>query len=74
MTCGLQSPSLKNTVEKQSAVVRWQVQGTSPDTRPDKMLMGSCEKMFFFARAPKSLNGFAKFQRQITKFGLPENL
>ena len=77
LTCGLQPPSLKNTVVNSRQLCggkfRGHLQTPSKEVRPDKMSMGSCEKMFF-ARTPKSLHGFAKVQLQITKFGLPQRL
>ena len=105
LTCGLQPPSLKNTVEEQSTVVRWpacvteqthnirilfrgfvlwrrlcggKFRGHHAQTPRKKSVPTRCRweaaRRCFFARAPRSLHGFAKFQLQITKFGLPQKL
>ena len=51
LTCGLQPPSLKIRLRKSQQLrggkFRGHPQTPSYEVRPDKMSMGSCEKMFF---------------------------
>ena len=73
MSRHLRKTRLRNTRQLWGGKFMGHLQTPSHELSPDKMSIKNSEKMVL-ARAPKSLHAFAKFQRQIIKFGILQKL